>query len=65
MEECGSDVRSWCEDTWRFGKKREKRPFELDVEHVLRRKAHGEMLELRGIWWGGRRHARSDDGSKR
>ena len=46
-------------------RKREKGPFELDVEHFLRRKAHGEMLELRGIWWGGRRHARSDDGSKR
>ena len=29
-------------------KDKKKIPFELNVEHVLRQKAHGEMLKLRG-----------------
>lgn len=38
----------------------ENGPFELDVEHVLGRKAHGKMLELRGIGWDDKRHSSSD-----
>jgi hypothetical protein len=37
-----------------------KEPFELDVEHVLGRKAHSKMLELRGVGWDDRRHGGSD-----
>jgi hypothetical protein len=57
MEECGRGsvlaARPYVAVRWENG---ENTPFELDVEHILGRKTHDEVLESRGVWWGDRKH---------